>query len=142
MIDDPEYRNWTKLENEQLSLADWWYRVMSTLLVASSAILVLSFDQPLSEFDNPCIRNFRRIALIANTAHILACVTALGLLLYMRKNRVDMIHRELQRPIYSEWAILDIRQRKLKAALKISAILSFVAFAVLALSLAVCGLIA
>lgn len=140
MIDDPEYRNWTKLEKEQVSLDDWRYRVMSTLLVASSAILVLSFDQPLSEFDNHCIRNFRRIALIANTVHILACVTALGLLLYMRKNRVDMIHRGLQRPIYSEWAILEIQQRRLEMALKISVILSFVAFAVLALALAVCGL--
>lgn len=142
MIDDPEYRNWTKFEKEQSSLADWRYRVVSTLLVASSAVLALSFDQPLSEFGNQYIRNFRRVALIANTVHILACVAALGLLLYARKNRVDTIQMGLQQPIYSKWAILETRGRRIDKALKISVILSFVAFAVLALALAACGLIA
>ena len=113
MIDDPEYRNWTKFEKEQSSLADWRYRVVSTLLVASAAVLALSFDQPLSEFGNQYIRNFRRVALIANTVHILACVAALGLLLYTRKNRVDTIRMGLQQPIYSKWAILDVYKRQL-----------------------------
>lgn len=48
MIDNPEYRNWAKLEKERAALDDWRYRVMSAMPVASSAIPVLSFAQPLS----------------------------------------------------------------------------------------------
>lgn len=139
MIDNPEYRNWAKLEKEQAALDDWRYRVMSAMLVASSAILVLSFAQPLSVPYSRSILVFRRVALVANTAHILACVAVLGTLLYMRKNRVDTMHKALQRPICSEWEILSMDESRLRIALKISVIFSFAAFAALAVALTVCG---
>lgn len=41
-MDDSEFLNFQKLETEQASLDDWRYRIVSALLVASSAILALS----------------------------------------------------------------------------------------------------
>ena len=138
-MDDPEYRNLLKLEAEQAALDDWRYRIVSALFVASSAILALSFAQQPADTGNQCIRVFRRVALIANSSHILSCAIAFGALLYIRKNRVDTIRKLLEQPICNRWEAFDLSVQSSNRVLRASVIFSFVSFAALAVALTVCG---
>ena len=138
LMDDSEFLNFQKLETEQASLDDWRYRIVSALLVASSAILALSFAQQPADTGNQCIRVFRRVALIANSSHILSCAIAFGALLYIRKNRVDTLRSILGKPVYNRQVYL-LSQRIARGVLRASVIFSFVSFAALAVALTVCG---
>ena len=138
-MDDPEYRNLLKLEAEEASLDDWRYRIVSALLVASSAILALSFAQQPADTGNQCIQVFRRVALIANSSHILSSAIALGALLYIRKKRVDTLRKLQELPIHNRWEAVDLSVTPASRVLRASVIFSFVSFAALAVALTVCG---
>lgn len=144
---DTERQNIARLESELESLNDWRYRIHSTLLVASSAILVLSFSLPVSEVCTSRI-GFRLMILagVLNSLQILACITTFGILLRFRIARACIYEREVQQA--KELSGLQYKHihvtlpRPMQIVYRASEIASFSLFAIVVLILAVCRILA
>lgn len=144
---DAKSRNIARLESELESLNDWRFRVHSTLLVASSAILVLSFSLPASEVCTSRIGcRLMILAGVLNALQILACIAVFGILLKFRIVRACIYEREVQQAgEFAEYQYKHIHislSRPMQIAYRTSEIASFSLFAVVVLLLAVCRILA
>lgn len=143
---DAKSRNIARLESELESLNDWRFRVHSTLLVASSAILVLSFSLPASEVCTSHI-GYRLMILagVLNALQILACIAVFGILLKFRIVRACIYEREVQQAgVCAEYQYKHIHislPRPMQIAYRASEIASFSLFAIVVLLLAVCRIL-
>lgn len=144
---DPEKENIARLNAEFESLNDWRYRIHSTLLVASSAILVLSFSLPASEAYTSHIEfQLMTLAGVLNAIQILACITAFGILLRFRIARARIYEQAVQRagelPGYQGEHIPIRLSAPMKFVYQASEIASLLLFAVVVVLLAVCRILA
>lgn len=143
---DAKSRNIARLDSELESLNDWRFRVHSTLLVASSAILVLSFSLPASEVCTSHI-GYRLMILagVLNALQILACIAVFGILLKFRIARACIYEREVQQVgEFAEYQYKHIHislPRPMQIAYRASEIASFSLFAIVVLLLAVCRIL-
>ena len=105
---DFQARNHSHLEEVLNELAIWRYRVQSTLLVASSALLALSLSPLPPEVDKCCtLLWLYRSGLACNVLQLLASLVVLGMTL---KHRIDIANRaslELLNPYPVEKAVVS-----------------------------------
>lgn len=141
--DDVLEANSAKLSKLENSLTEWRFRIVSALLVASSATLALSLHQPPSESNTPCIVRFLMISAgVLNSLHILACVIVFGILLKHRKAMLSTFEQELQQQRESgvcQEVLLRLKiEGPMKKVYQICEKASFLLFAIVTLLLGLC----
>ena len=141
--DDVLEANFAKLSKLENSLTEWSFRIVSALLVASSATLALSLHQPPSESNTPCIVRCLMISAgVLNSLHILACVIVFGILLKHRKAMSSTFEQELQQQRESgvcTEVLLSVQLEGLtKKTYQVCEKASFLLFAIVTLLLGLC----
>lgn len=143
MQDDPLLNNWRKIEYEQVQLFDWRLKVLSSLLVASSAVLVLSIGQVLSGSSTIHTSWLHYVATIVNGCQILTTIVAIYILSKCRIERVRTLEKAVSASMYRTQAELYPYDAPENSLLYRTCELSaFALFAALTVILICCGLIA
>lgn len=93
MQENPQLNDWRKIEFEQLQLFDWRLKVLTSLLVASSAVLVLSIGQAPSGSSTIRTLWLRYAATVVNGSHILTTIAAIYILSKCRIRRVRILEK-------------------------------------------------
>lgn len=93
--DKSEFQLLQQYEREMQSYFSKSISIYASLLVASSAVLVLSFGQPQPYGNCETLLHLHRAALILNAAHILVTVTGLYVHLRTHTWRIRTLCKEL-----------------------------------------------
>ena len=139
--DNFEFRLLQQYEREMQSYFNKSISIHASLLVASSAVLVLSFGLP-----QPCccdsLLHLHRAALILNAAHILVTVTGLYAHLRTHSWRLRTLGKEFQSRQAERNAVYISCPQSLALLRRFCDIASFVLFATLTVVLTAYGFVA
>lgn len=126
---------------EELSL--WRYRIHSSLLVASTALLALSSTPPQLESDNcRTLLWLRDLALMSNVLQLLSSLIVLCVLLYIHIDYANTAQKELQNPAPREVGIAHLLGKSLTNLFRGAEITAFSAFAISVVLFSIYGLFA
>lgn len=142
--DDYHLRNLDQLRAIVEELAIWRYRVQSALLVASSALLALSFSMLPPETHTPRIGGdwLYLLLLSSNVLQILASIAVLGITLKNYIGFADNAQRVLPNPVEYCQAYIYTYDKNLHRLLSVAEVASFAFFVATVLILAVCRILA
>ena len=142
--DDYHLRNLDQLRAIVEELAIWRYRVQSALLVASSALLALSFSMPPLETRTPNIEAdwLFYLLLTSNVLQILASIAVLGITLSNYIDFADNAQRELPNPVEYCQVYIYGASKTQHRLLSVAEVASFAFFVATVLILAVCRILA
>lgn len=135
--------NWRKIEYEQVQLFDWRLKVLTSLLVASSAVLVLSIGQVPSDSSTIHTSWLHYAAIIVNGCQILTTIAAIYILSKCRIEKVRTLEKAASKSGWlPEAQLYHYRAPEDSVPYRIYELCAFALFAALTIILICCGLIA
>lgn len=140
--DDSHFENLRHLGTILEALAIWRYRVHSTLLVASSALLALSFSLlPAEDCTSSIEATLYPLLVLCNVLQLLSATLVLGITLGERIALSNNATKELIRPSSSRHTLVYNASTALRKTLIAAEYASFAFFVATILILAVCRIL-
>lgn len=125
------------------ALASWRYKVQSTFLVASSALLALSFSMPPLEAHSSSNRVvWYYLLLSCNALQLLSTIVVLGIILKTHIGYSRSANRELLNPAGEACVIVYTNRKCVDRLLTLAEVSSFAFFVLTILILSVCRILA